>query len=187
MGCCSSFRLGNESTGRAPERGGCSQIVIFTWTPPSCSGAVLHVEVPENNSEPGSLVVQRRAANGLGLGSALRRGGAISVPSLTLVLAQVAGGGSGGIPGGSGSPGEIDFPQRLGARNATDVGPVHHDTHAATAVLTAHRAVCRPSDRGGVGSSGRRRRFRARFIACLLCGIRVAPTACARDGGLQWP
>ncbi|KAF8306280.1 hypothetical protein TcBrA4_0032100 [Trypanosoma cruzi] len=106
---------------------------------PSCSGAVLHVEVPENNSEPGSLVVQRRAANGLGLGSALRRGGAISVPSLTLVLAQVAGGGSGGIPGGSGSPGEIDFPQRLGARNATDVGPVHHDTHAATAVLTAHR------------------------------------------------
>ncbi|KAF8305326.1 hypothetical protein TcBrA4_0042210 [Trypanosoma cruzi] len=109
MGCCSRFRLGNESTGRAPERGGCSRIVIFTGTPPSCSGAVLHVEVPENNSEPGSLVVQRRSANGLGLGSALRGGGAISVPSLTLVLAQVAGGGSGGIPGGSGTPGEIDF------------------------------------------------------------------------------
>ncbi|KAF8303280.1 hypothetical protein TcBrA4_0049370 [Trypanosoma cruzi] len=85
------------------------RIVIFTGTPPSCSGAVLHVEVPENNSEPGSLVVQRRSANGLGLGSALRGGGAISVPSLALVLAQVAGGGSGGIPGGSGTPGEIDF------------------------------------------------------------------------------
>ncbi|KAF8278193.1 hypothetical protein TcBrA4_0117680 [Trypanosoma cruzi] len=187
MGCCSSFRLGNESTGRAPERGGCSRIVIFTGTPPSCPGAALHVEVPENNSEPGSLVVQRRSANGIGLGSALRGGGAISVPSLALVLAQVAGGGSGGIPGGSGSPGGIDFPQRLGARNATGVGPVHHDTRAATAVLAAHRAVCRPSDRGGVESSGRRRRFRARFIACLLCGIRVAATACARDGGLQGP
>ncbi|KAF8305417.1 hypothetical protein TcBrA4_0040500 [Trypanosoma cruzi] len=53
--------------------------------------AVLHGKCRENNSEPGSLVVQRRAANGLGLGSALRGGGAISVPSLTLVLAQVAG------------------------------------------------------------------------------------------------
>ncbi|RNC33137.1 hypothetical protein TcCL_Unassigned04193 [Trypanosoma cruzi] len=64
MGCHSRFRLSNESTGRALERGGCSQIVIFTETPPSCSGAVLLVEVPENNSESGSLVVRRRAANG---------------------------------------------------------------------------------------------------------------------------
>ncbi|RNC31942.1 hypothetical protein TcCL_Unassigned05499, partial [Trypanosoma cruzi] len=133
---------------------GCSQIVIFTGTPPSCSGAVLHVEVPESNSEPGSLVARRRSANGLGLGSALCGGGAIGVPSLALVLAQVAGGGSGGIPGGSGTPGEIDFPQRLGACNATDVGHVRHDTHAATAVLAAHRAVCRASDRGGVGPAG---------------------------------
>ncbi|RNC39261.1 hypothetical protein TcCL_NonESM11413 [Trypanosoma cruzi] len=121
------------------------------------------------------------------MGSALCGGGAISVPSLARVLAQVLGGGSGGIPGSSGTPGGIDFPRRLGACNATDVGHLRHDTHAATAVLAAHRAVCRASDRGGVGSSGGRRRFRARFIACPLCGIRVAPTACARDGGLQWP
>ncbi|KAF8293927.1 hypothetical protein TcYC6_0104700 [Trypanosoma cruzi] len=108
MGCHSRFCVGNESTGRALERGGCSQIVIFTGTPPSCSGAVLLVEVPENNSESGSLVVRRRAANGLGLGRAVCGGGAISVPSLVLVLAQVAGG-FGGIPGGSGSPGNLTF------------------------------------------------------------------------------
>ncbi|RNC38506.1 hypothetical protein TcCL_NonESM12239 [Trypanosoma cruzi] len=98
--------------------------------------------------------VRKLNVSSFGLGSAFRGGGAIGVPSLALVLAQVAGGGSGGIPGGSGSPGEIDFPQRLGARNATDVGHVRHDTHAATAVLAAHRAVCRASDRGGVGPAG---------------------------------
>ncbi|KAF8294939.1 hypothetical protein TcYC6_0097050 [Trypanosoma cruzi] len=73
------------------------------------------------------------------------------------------------------------------ARNAMGVNHVRHDTSAAAAVLAAHRAVCRASDRGGVESSGRRRRFRAKFFACLLCGIRAAPTAFARDGGLQWP
>ncbi|KAF8305410.1 hypothetical protein TcBrA4_0040450 [Trypanosoma cruzi] len=185
MGRCSRFRLGNESTGRAPERGGCSRIVIFTGTPPSCSGAVLHVEVPENNSEPGSLVVQRRSANGLGLGSALRGGGAISVPSLALVLAQVAGGGSGGIPGGSGTPGEIDFHSAWERVMPRASDPCITTLTRQPQCLPAHRAVCRPSDRGGVESSGRRRRFRARFFACLLCGIRVAPTACAREGGLQ--
>ncbi|RNC35586.1 hypothetical protein TcCL_Unassigned01519 [Trypanosoma cruzi] len=78
------------------------------------------------------------------------------------------------------------FPQRLGARNAMGVNHVRHDTSAAATVLAAHRAVCRASDRGGVGSSGRRWLFRAKFFACLLCGIRAAPTACAWDGGLQW-
>ncbi|RNC38986.1 hypothetical protein TcCL_NonESM11722 [Trypanosoma cruzi] len=82
--------------------------------------------------------------------------------------------------------GKIKFPQRLGARNAMGVNHVRHDTSAAAAVLTAHRTVCRASDRGGVRSSGRRRRFRAKFLACLLCGIRAAPTAFSRDGGLQW-
>ncbi|RNC35471.1 hypothetical protein TcCL_Unassigned01635 [Trypanosoma cruzi] len=42
-------------------------------------------------------------------------------------------------------------------------------------------------DRGGVGSSGRLRSFRAKFFACLRWGIRDAATACARDGELQWP
>ncbi|RNC54013.1 hypothetical protein TcCL_ESM08601 [Trypanosoma cruzi] len=78
------------------------------------------------------------------------------------------------------------FPQRLGARNAMGVNHVRHDTSAAAAVLAAHRAVCRVSDRGVVGSSRRRWLFRAKFFACLLCGIRAAPTACAWDGGLQW-
>ncbi|KAF8293970.1 hypothetical protein TcYC6_0104710 [Trypanosoma cruzi] len=73
------------------------------------SGELLLVEVPENNSESGSLVVRHRAANGFCLGRAVCGGGAISVPSLVLVLAQVAGGGSGGIPGGSGSPGKLTF------------------------------------------------------------------------------
>ncbi|RNC55019.1 hypothetical protein TcCL_ESM07504 [Trypanosoma cruzi] len=66
------------------------------------------------------------------------------------------------------------------------VNHVRHDTSAAAAVLAAHRAVCRASDRGGVRSSGRRRRFRAKSLACLLCGIRAAATACAWGGGLQW-
>ncbi|ESS63011.1 hypothetical protein TCDM_09243 [Trypanosoma cruzi Dm28c] len=43
------------------------------------------------------------------------------------------------------------------------------------------------SDRGGVGSSGRLRSFRAKFFACLRWGIRDAATACARDGELRWP
>ncbi|ESS64481.1 hypothetical protein TCDM_07470 [Trypanosoma cruzi Dm28c] len=61
-----------------------------------------------------------------------------------------------------------------------------HDNSAATAALAAHRAVCRASDRGGAGSSGGKRRFRARFFACLLWGVRAATTAYARDGGSQW-
>ncbi|RNC38229.1 hypothetical protein TcCL_NonESM12543 [Trypanosoma cruzi] len=73
------------------------------------------------------------------------------------------------------------------ARNAMGVQHVRHDTSAAAAVPSAHRTVCRASDRGGVRSSGRRRRFHAKFLACLLCGIRAAPTAFSRDGGLQWP
>ncbi|KAF8305892.1 hypothetical protein TcBrA4_0039820 [Trypanosoma cruzi] len=186
MGCCSSFRLGNESTGRAPERGGCSQIVIFTWTPPSCSGAVLHVEVPENNSEPGSLVVQRRAANGLGLGSALRRGGAISVPSLTLVLAQVAGGGSVEFPAAPAHQEKLTFHSAWERVMPRTLDPcITTLTRQPQCLL--HTGSLPAVGSCGVGSSGRRRRFRARFIACLLCGIRVAPTACARDGGLQWP
>ncbi|KAF8282431.1 hypothetical protein TcBrA4_0081490 [Trypanosoma cruzi] len=72
------------------------------------------------------------------------------------------------------------------ARNAIDVNHVRHDTSAAAAVLATHRAVCRASDRGVVRSGGRRRRFRAKFFACLLCGIRAAPTASSWDGGLQW-
>ncbi|RNC39318.1 hypothetical protein TcCL_NonESM11342, partial [Trypanosoma cruzi] len=78
------------------------------------------------------------------------------------------------------------FLQRLGARSAMGVNHVRHDTSATAAALAAHRAVCRASDRGGVGSSRRRWLFRAKFFACLLCGIRAAPTACAWDGGLQW-
>ncbi|KAF8289384.1 hypothetical protein TcYC6_0025100 [Trypanosoma cruzi] len=62
-----------------------------------------------------------------------------------------------------------------------------HDNSAAAAVLAAHRAVRRASDRGGAESSGRKRRFRARFIACLLCGIQAAATAYAWDGGPQGP
>ncbi|RNC48435.1 hypothetical protein TcCL_NonESM01667 [Trypanosoma cruzi] len=58
---------------------------------------------------PGSFVVRRRSANGVGLGYAFRRGGAIGVPSLALVFAQVAGVGSGGISGGSDSPGKLTF------------------------------------------------------------------------------
>ncbi|RNC51904.1 hypothetical protein TcCL_ESM10933 [Trypanosoma cruzi] len=154
------------------------------------SGEFLLVEVPKIKHDSGLLFVRRRAEaawGGFGLGRAVCSGGAIGVPSLALVLAQVLGGGSGGNSGGSDSPGKPNSAAPGRARKALGVNHVRHDTSAAAAVLAAHRAVCRPSDRGGVRSSGRRRRFRAKFFACLLCGIRAAPTACARDGGLQWP
>ncbi|RNC32091.1 hypothetical protein TcCL_Unassigned05339, partial [Trypanosoma cruzi] len=52
--------------------------------------------------------VRKLHGSGFGMGRAVCGGGAIGVPSLALVLAQVLGGGSGGISGGSDSPQKSD-------------------------------------------------------------------------------
>ncbi|RNC35399.1 hypothetical protein TcCL_Unassigned01721 [Trypanosoma cruzi] len=92
---------------------------------------------------------QRLHGNGCGLGCAVCGGGAVGVSSLVPVLAKVAGGGSGGIPGRSGTPGD------LALRVAS----------AATVLLAARRAFCRgfASLRGGV------QRDKKRFSCEVFC------------------
>ncbi|RNC37820.1 hypothetical protein TcCL_NonESM12997 [Trypanosoma cruzi] len=77
---------------------------------PYLSGELLLVEVPKMKHDSGLPydAVRKMHESDFGLGCAVCSGGAIGVPSLALVPAQVAGVGSGGISGGSDSLGKLN-------------------------------------------------------------------------------
>ncbi|RNC39405.1 hypothetical protein TcCL_NonESM11246 [Trypanosoma cruzi] len=124
--------------------------------------------------------VQRLHGSGLGLDCAVCGGGAIGVPSLALVLDKLVG-------GYSGSLGKLTFHSARERATPRELNPCITTLTRQLQCLPHTGRYAGASDRGGVGSTGRLRSFRAKFFACLRWGIRDAATACARDGELQWP
>ncbi|EKF29634.1 hypothetical protein MOQ_005137 [Trypanosoma cruzi marinkellei] len=107
--------------------------------------------------------------NGCGLDCAVCGGGAVGLSSPALVLAQVVGGGSGGIPGCSGTLGNLTF-RSAWRRVVPWASTVHITTPAQQLYSLPHAGQSAGAlRRDRAGSSGRRD-FRASFFCVSVVG-----------------